>query len=68
MQSKEATKISAICHHCHNKVIGWTDVDGVTKTQCRRCGTVAVSKPMSRRHVHIDVYMPKKQYLFMKTE
>ncbi len=63
MQTKNMIAVEVICHHCHTKTTGWKDADGVTKMQCTKCGTVTVSKPMSRRHVQIDVYMPKKAML-----
>ena len=63
MQTKNMIAVEVICHHCHAKTTGWKDADGVTKMQCKKCGTVTVSKPMSRRHVQIDVYMPKKAML-----
>ena len=55
MQTKNMIAVEVICHHCHTKTTGWKDADGVTKMQCTKCGTVTVSKPMSRRHVQIDV-------------
>ena len=63
MQTKNMIAVEVICHHCHTNTTGWKDADGITKMQCTKCGTVTVSKPMSRRHVQIDVYMPKKAML-----
>lgn len=66
MKNNNLVAVDVICHSCHNKTIGWKNTDGITEMECSKCGTVTVSKPMSRRHVQIDVYMPKKQMLIVK--
>lgn len=66
MQTNNMTAVKVICHHCHTHLTGWKDEVGITKTQCSECGTITVSKPMSRRHVQIDVYMSRKAILTVK--
>ena len=53
--------VSYVCLNCHKKVIGIRDVHGVTKVRCPHCGTVTVSRVMSRRHIVCDVYAPEGQ-------
>ena len=48
-----------VCLNCHEEIIGIRDVNGVTKVKCPHCGTVTVSRVMSRRHVSLDVYAPE---------
>lgn len=52
-----------VCLNCYNKIIGIRDAKGMTKVKCPHCGTVTVSRVMSRRHVSFDVYAPKGQVL-----
>ena len=51
------------CVNCGTEIIGYLDENGLAKMTCHRCGAVAVSKKMSRRHIQIDVYGPPKQVL-----
>lgn len=51
------------CVHCGKDIKGYMDENGLIKMTCDRCGTITVSKQMSRRHVQIDVYGPPKQVL-----
>ena len=55
------TQKTIICNNCYTKLIGWQDSNGLTKVTCHVCGTVTVSKLMSRRHVQLDIYAPKGQ-------
>lgn len=50
-----------VCVNCHQKIIGIRDVNGMTKVKCPHCGTVTISRVMSRRHVAYDVYAPEGQ-------
>lgn len=64
MQNKDILKaVKFSCPNCKLDDIGWQDSEGLTRFQCPRCGTVTVSKPMSRRHVQMDIYAPKGQVL-----
>lgn len=51
------------CVNCGEEIDGYVDEEGMTKMTCHRCGTVTVSKKMSRRHMKIDVYGPPNQVL-----
>ncbi|MBQ7340506.1 MAG: hypothetical protein IJW43_06615 [Clostridia bacterium] len=53
--------IKILCNNCLNEIIGIRDENGVTKVVCKWCGTITVSKVMSRRHVQYDIYAPKGQ-------
>lgn len=53
--------VRVMCHNCHRETIGWQDGTGRTKVQCSICGTITVSKVMSRRHVQLDIFAPKGQ-------
>ena len=50
-----------VCLNYHNRIIGIRDVNGLTKVKCPHCGTVTVSRVISRRHVQMDVYAPEGQ-------
>lgn len=50
-----------VCVNCHQKTIGIRDINGLTKVKCPHCGTVTISRVMSRRHVLLDVYAPEGQ-------
>jgi len=50
-----------VCVNCHQKTIGIRDINGLTKVKCPHCGTVTISRVMSRRHVSLDVYAPEGQ-------
>ena len=49
------------CVNCGNEIAGVKDMNGKIKMKCPYCGTVTVSRVMSRRHVQIDVYAPQGQ-------
>lgn len=53
--------MSCVCMNCHKKIIGIRDANGMTKVKCPHCGTVTVSKAVSRRHIRLDVYAPEGQ-------
>lgn len=55
--------VSFVCLNCHKEIIGIRDVNGLTKVRCPHCGTVTVSRVMSRRHVTYDIYAPDGQVL-----
>ena len=63
MRQWEPKPIRVICCNCHSETIGFQDETGMTRIQCKKCGTVTVSRVMSRRHVQLDVYAPKGQEL-----
>ena len=53
------------CVNCGEDIMGWKDEkSGMVKMKCQRCGTGTVSRPMSRRHIQLDVYGPPKQVLY----
>lgn len=62
MKCKERM-VKVICNNCFRSEYGVRDATGLIKFQCPYCGTVSVSKAMSRRHVQIDIYAPKGQTL-----
>ena len=55
--------VKVICVNCKREIIGYRDECGKTRVTCPCCGAVTVSKIMGRRHVQLDVYAPKGQYL-----
>lgn len=64
MQNYETMKpVTVMCHNCQSQVVGWQDQSGLMRIQCPKCGTVTVSKVMSRRHIQLDIYAPKGQVL-----
>lgn len=64
MDSKYGGKpVKVLCLNCHSMINAWRDEEGLTKSKCPRCGTVTVSKVMSRRHVQYDVFAPSGQQL-----
>lgn len=64
MQKTDTMKaVQFSCPNCKKEAIGWQDGEGLTRFQCPRCGTVTVSKAISRRHVQMDIYAPKGQVL-----
>ena len=64
MQNQEVVKaVKFTCPNCKRDDVAWQGKDGMTRFQCPRCGTVTVAKPMSRRHVQLDIYAPKGQVL-----
>ena len=55
--------IKLVCLNCRHIIIGFQGEDGLTRIQCPHCGTVTVSKIVSRRHVQVDVFAPRGQEL-----
>ncbi len=55
--------VPVICINCGKRVSGIRELNGVTKVKCPHCGTVMVSKAVSRRHIVCDVYAPEGQLL-----
>ncbi len=53
--------VESVCLNCFEKVVGWTSDDGLIRIKCQRCGTVMVSKKISRTHIQVDVIAPKGQ-------
>ncbi len=53
--------VKVVCNSCFREIFGFRDVSGVIKFKCPKCGTMTVSKVMSRRHVQIDMYAPQGQ-------
>ncbi len=53
--------VKVICNNCFQETLGLRDESGVIKFKCPKCGTLTVSKVMSRRHVQIDMYAPQGQ-------
>ena len=51
------------CVNCGADIIGWQDDSGMIRMTCHKCGTVTVSRPITRRHVQLAVYAPNKQQL-----
>ena len=55
--------IPFVCYNCHKTITGIRDVNGLTKVKCPCCGTITVSKAMSRRHVKLDIFAPEGQVI-----
>lgn len=60
LKLKEKT-VKVICNNCFQQTIGLRDETGVIKYRCSKCGTVTISKVMSRRHIQFDMYAPQGQ-------
>ena len=60
---KGGLPIKWVCMNCHKNIVGNQGSDGLTRIQCPYCGTVTVSKIISRRHVQVDLYAPQGQEL-----
>lgn len=60
--------VKVICNNCKEETYGLQDEQGVTRIQCAKCGTVTVSKIMSRRHVQLNIFAPKGQVLLQEIE
>lgn len=60
--------VRVICNNCKDEIDGLQDEQGVTRIQCPKCGTVTVSKVMSRRHVQLNIFAPKGQVLLQEIE
>ena len=58
--------IKCFCVNCMNEITGLQDENGKMRVSCSRCGTVTVSQVMGRRHIQLDVYAPKGQYLIQQ--
>lgn len=61
MQNKDCKPVEKECPNCHKKILVWEDVNGVSKWVCQRCGTMTVSKLITRRHLQMDIYAPNGQ-------
>lgn len=57
------TPVRLVCLNCRKNIVGYQGEDGLTKIQCPYCGTLTVSKVISRRHVQVDVFAPQGQEL-----
>lgn len=57
----KAKAVKVVCNNCFQQTIGWRDETGVIKYRCTKCGTVTISKAMSRRHIQFDMYAPQGQ-------
>ena len=57
----DKTPVRFRCVNCNHESVGWKGKDGLTRFKCPRCGTVTVSKVMTRRHIRLDVYAPEGQ-------
>ena len=55
--------IKWVCLNCRSIIVGFQGEDGLTRIKCLHCGTVTVSKLISRRHVQVDVFAPQGQEL-----
>ena len=55
--------IKWVCLNCRSIIVGFQGEDGLTRIKCPHCGTVTVSKLISRRHVQVDVFAPQGQEL-----
>lgn len=60
---KGGLPIKWVCMNCHKNIVGTQGSDGLTRIHCPYCGTVTVSKIISRRHVQVDLYAPQGQEL-----
>lgn len=64
MQKRDTIKaVKFTCPNCKHEDTALQDGSGMTRFQCPRCGTCTVAKPMSRRHVQVDIYAPQGQVL-----
>ena len=61
MGNNRAKIVTFICVNCKSTIRGIQDSEGRTKIKCTKCGTVTVSKIMSRRHIQMDIYAPQGQ-------
>lgn len=61
MGNNRAKIVTFICLNCQNAISGIQDSEGRTKIKCQSCGTVTVSKIMSRRYIRLDIYAPQGQ-------
>ena len=61
MEHEDCKPVEKECPNCHEKIIVWQDANGVCKWVCKRCGTMTVSKNITRRHIQMDIYAPKGQ-------
>ena len=61
MTEKRAKIVRYNCLNCQSQMSGIQDSEGRTKLKCAKCGTVTVSKVMSRRYIQIDIYAPHRQ-------
>lgn len=61
--NKYPKPIKVVCVNCKKESIGLQDENGRTRIRCPHCGTITVSQVMGRRHVQLDVYAPKGQYI-----
>lgn len=59
--SKDTTPVKFRCVNCNYESIGYQSEDGLIKFKCPRCGSVTISKMMTRRHIRLDVYAPEGQ-------
>lgn len=60
------TPIHLVCLNCHHDLVGYSGENGQTKILCPCCGTLMVSKVISRRHVQVDVFAPQGEELLYK--
>lgn len=60
------TPVRLVCLNCQKIIVGYQGEDGLTKIQCPHCGTLTVSKVISRRHVQVDVFAPQGQELLQE--
>ncbi len=64
MGSKPSGKsVKVLCINCQCMIDAWRDETGLTKSKCPKCGSVTVSRVMSRRHMQLDMYAPKGQQI-----
>lgn len=54
----ECKVVRAFCHNCRKDLNVYRDENGVSRSQCKHCGAVNISKIMSRRKVRIEVIAP----------
>lgn len=45
------------CVNCGSEVVGYRNEKDCVKLRCPKCGLVMVSKRMSRRREHIDIFV-----------
>ena len=55
--------VKVICNNCFQQTFGLRDETGMIKYRCAKCGTVTISKVMSRGHIQFDMYAPQGQEL-----
>ena len=54
----ERVVVRSFCHNCKKDLIVYREAKGVSKSQCKYCGAVNVSKIMTRRKICIEVIAP----------